>query len=223
MLSRIFLSVPRTALCIVALTAFTASICHMAFQAETKLWPIGGIVTTISLLASGWVLCSLLIRQVIKKGWGIQRVSLLKIASFLVLILMSFTLTSQLVLADEDDDAHNRKAAVAAGVAVVAGGVAGIAAVASAPAVVVVGTVIMVGAGVYSAYHWYQSAADCECTNCSSPCSCSYPQCSNNDDNDDSGSCSYNPLPPAYGEPGTSGSSTYGSYEYDSTGQRLMH
>ena len=127
-------------------------------------------------------MCSLLIRHFIKKGWGVHRVSLLKFSSFLVLLLMGFSFTSQLVFADEDDDAHNRKAAVAAGVAVVAGGVA---AIATAPVVVTVGTVIMVGAGLYSAYHWYQSAADCECTNCSAPCSCSYPQCSNN-----SGSCS---------------------------------
>ena len=32
-----------------------------------------------------------------------------------------------------------------------------------------------------------------------------------------------NPLPPAYGTPNTSGNSTYGPYEYDSTGHRLMH
>ena len=41
MLSKIFLSVPRTALFIVAITAFTASICNMYFQAATKLWMIG--------------------------------------------------------------------------------------------------------------------------------------------------------------------------------------
>lgn len=186
MLSKIFLLVPKTALFIVAITAFTASICNIYFQAAMELWMVGGIVTTLSLLASGWVICSLLIRHLIKKGWGVQRVSLLKLSSFLVLLLMGFSLTSQLVFADEDDDEHTRKAAVAAGVAVVAGGAA---ALASAPVVVIGGTVIMVAAGVYSAYHAYQSAADCECSNCTSPCSCSYPQCSNNDSGSCSGSC----------------------------------
>lgn len=179
MLTKFFL-VSRQILCRVSAITLMLVIGNIIFQAQTRLWTIGSVVTGLCILTGGWVLCSLLIQKAKEKEW--KGVSFLKGLSILVLIMMAFTMTSQIILAGEnheEDDARNREAARDAGIAAVIAG--GITIAASGGSILVIGGAIVgTGFAVRSAYNWYKSASNCECANCSAPCSCSYPDCSNN-------------------------------------------
>ena len=84
---------------IIAMLVLTGS---LIFQALTAQWVMGGIVTTLCILTGIWAACSLIIQRATEKQ--MPGVSALKVLSFIVIMVMAFTLTSQLVLAGENHE-----------------------------------------------------------------------------------------------------------------------
>ena len=97
-----------------------------------------------------------------------KKVSLLQFISTPTLIILVFSMAIPWGQADRDDDIKNL-VGIGLGVA------AGIAGVAGAPVTVVVGLIAIGGIVASTAY------TDCDCANCTNPCSCSDLGCRNND------------------------------------------
>ena len=185
-----FPKIPKQVVFYTGILAMQINIGTIPLLALTKMWMLGGIITTLNLLVYSWLGCAFLIGRAAEKGWTRKRVAVLKTIATLVLLMIGLVLTTQLVLRDGIDDIRQIKAAIATGVGAVIIGLGVVFAVPRnreemrqidprlrkglAIAVIVAGLFIL-----SACYNWYKTAANCECEGCRAPCACSYPECTN--------------------------------------------
>ena len=114
-----FPKIPKQVVFYTGIFAMQINIGTMLFLALTKMWTLGGIITTLNLLIYSWLGCAYLIGRAVEKDRTQERITALKISAILALLIIGFVLTTQLVLADGIDDIRQAKA----GIALIFGGV----------------------------------------------------------------------------------------------------
>ena len=188
-----FPKIPKQRIWYASLFGMQIQIGTMPFMELTKMWTLGGIITTLNILIYSWLSCTFLISQANEKDWTQERITLLKAIAVLALLLIGFTLTSQLVLADGNDDIRQMKTstAVFVGIVLITMGL-----VFTVPRnreerhqisrplripfmLAIIFIAIAAVFCVFASYNWYKAAANCECKACYVPCACSYPDCTN--------------------------------------------
>ena len=166
------------------------SIGIMPFLVLTKMWTLGGIITTLNIFIYYWLGCAFLIGRAVEKGQTQERITALKISAILALLIIGFALATQLVLPDGIDDIRQMKAAIATFIGAV---IIGLGVVFAVPRSrkeihqtnprfkkgIRIATIVALLFILFGYYNWYKAAANCECDGCHAPCACRYPECTN--------------------------------------------
>ena len=108
-----FPKIPKQVVFYAGIFTMQINVGTMSFLALTKMWTLGGIILTLNILIYSWLGCAFLIGRAVEKGWTQERITALKIAAILALLLIGFVLATQLVLTDGIDDIRQMKAAIA--------------------------------------------------------------------------------------------------------------
>ena len=167
----VFPKIPKPVVFYTGIFAMQINIGIMPFLALTKMWTLGGIIITLNTLIYCWLGCAFLIGRAVEKGWTQKRITALKIAAILALLIIGFVLTTQLVLTDGIDDIRQAKA----GIALIFGGVViGLGVVSTVPRnreerhqiaprlrkVIQIAIIVAVLLILFACYNWFKAAAN---------------------------------------------------------------